>query len=284
LAPQLKTLALQSLCHVVLDFLDGMKPSSSLEKLTLKYNQLVTGELSRLCRILSKYPNLKELDLSYNRIEFLDGFVGKKLPSQLRRLDLRKVEMSEHSDLVDWGSVCSEEKSTQNHHRRRKAGDEILTLLKLLEENPMLWEVGGFEATRLNASLATLPSITASVSATASRNGSREFLPGQALSSRSDHLGQPRRKSLDTPRGKAVATNPNGSTIQNHPLLAEHMLDVNRSGRSLFRGKGSIPLSVWPLVLGRVNQIFSNHSHRQANAMFYMLRNAHDMWQHVCHD
>jgi hypothetical protein len=36
--------------------------------------------------------------------------------------------------------------------------------------------------------------------------------------------------------------------------LAEHYLDINESGRCLIEGDHPIPLSVWPIVLERVNQ------------------------------
>ena len=110
----------------------------------------------------------------------------------------------------------------------------------------------------------------------------------QKPKSSSCNPGNNSRKST-TSMGNSKSNNNSNNNItqttttpfQQYPLLAEHMLDINRSGRILFRDKQSIPLSVWPVVLGRVNQMFADHPQRRANAMFYMLRNAHDMWQHL---
>jgi hypothetical protein len=76
------------------------------------------------------------------------------------------------------------------------------------------------------------------------------------------------------------------SDFHEHKLyspLAEHYLDINESGRCLIEGDHPIPLSVWPIVLERVNKkltltergISEDEDHRRlsrrANAIYYLL-------------
>jgi hypothetical protein len=56
--------------------------------------------------------------------------------------------------------------------------------------------------------------------------------------------------------------------------LIEHYLDLNRSGKTLLSGNVSrpgIPLSVWPFVLERANQLFQENGRRQANVLYHLL-------------
>jgi hypothetical protein len=57
--------------------------------------------------------------------------------------------------------------------------------------------------------------------------------------------------------------------------LTEHYLDLNRSGRILLSANVSrpgIPLSVWPTVLERANQLNQkNAGRRQANVLYHLL-------------
>jgi hypothetical protein len=56
--------------------------------------------------------------------------------------------------------------------------------------------------------------------------------------------------------------------------LTEHYLDLNRSGRILLSGNVSrpgIPLSVWPVVLQRANELFQENGRRQANVLYHLL-------------
>jgi hypothetical protein len=56
----------------------------------------------------------------------------------------------------------------------------------------------------------------------------------------------------------------------------QHLLDFNKSGRVLVAVEGTppVPLSIWPLVLARANQLFASPSKapRQANAIFHLLQ------------
>jgi hypothetical protein len=57
--------------------------------------------------------------------------------------------------------------------------------------------------------------------------------------------------------------------------LTEHYLDMNRSGRILLSANVSrpgIPLSVWPTVLERANQLFQENGQRQANVFYHLLQ------------
>jgi hypothetical protein len=65
-----------------------------------------------------------------------------------------------------------------------------------------------------------------------------------------------------------------------HSPLAEHYLDINEIGRCLIEGEHPIPLSVWSMVLERVNQKLTRRDRRnkfrklrrrRANAIYYLL-------------
>jgi hypothetical protein len=49
----------------------------------------------------------------------------------------------------------------------------------------------------------------------------------------------------------------------------QHLMDFNRCGRILFCDRSILPLSVWPVVLGRANRL---QRARRPNAIFHMLQ------------
>jgi hypothetical protein len=64
--------------------------------------------------------------------------------------------------------------------------------------------------------------------------------------------------------------------------LANYWLDLNQCGRGLLfiSLKYSIPQSLWPIVLARVNRRFGNNwktDIRRANVLYYLLRNFPDI-------
>jgi hypothetical protein len=65
--------------------------------------------------------------------------------------------------------------------------------------------------------------------------------------------------------------------------LANYWLDLNHCGRGLLltSSKNSIPQSLWPVVLARVNRMFGNNwktDIRRASVLYYFLRNGPDIF------
>jgi hypothetical protein len=82
---------------------------------------------------------------------------------------------------------------------------------------------------------------------------------------------------------EALQLNPQLGKIENDwddrldpfPPDVRHLLDLNWCGRVLLGQDTSVPLSIWPVVLGRANTAFrqeSNQEERRANAIFHLLQ------------
>jgi Leucine-rich repeat (LRR) protein len=62
---------------------------------------------------------------------------------------------------------------------------------------------------------------------------------------------------------------------RSYPPQVQYLKDINRCGRILLEGRGitSIPLSAWPRILERTNNLLRYKVERNASALYYFLRN-----------
>jgi hypothetical protein len=70
-----------------------------------------------------------------------------------------------------------------------------------------------------------------------------------------------------------------GERFEKYSSRIEHLLDMNRCGRVLFRNGNQNPLSVWPGVLTRANCMFQDKPKRQANVVYGLVHGLVPIWE-----
>jgi hypothetical protein len=248
---------------------EGLQNNTTLETLTIGDSPATDLEVAELFRALSSHPKLRKLDL-------VGGQAGQQAVQALGHL----LAMSKLDDLSFSGQFEAENGYLVGSQNRMLAsalrGNQCLRKLSLSMNS--LGDEAPYPLAQAFSTCRMLEALDLS----------QNELRDTYLESLVSHLPSTLKK-LDVSENEftehwaekllltALEESPRLSDIRYHQFMArgvigrdiQHLMDFNWIGRILFCDRSDLPLSVWPVVLGRAIRLGTD---RSPNAIFLMLQ------------
>jgi Ran GTPase-activating protein (RanGAP) involved in mRNA processing and transport len=249
---------------------EGLQNNTTLETLAIRDSPTTDLEVAKLLRALSSHPKLKNLDLSGGQggqqaVQALQHLLSM---SDLHDLRFTRQYTAENGYLVGAqnGLLASALRGNQCLRKldlsSNDLGDEALDSLAQAFSTCRMLEVlylskNVLRDTDLETLLSHLPSTLKMLDV--SENEFTEHRAEKLLLTALE----------ESPRLSHISYYQQYTTICVIGRDIQHLMDFNWIGRILFCDRNDLPLSVWPVVLGRAIQLGSVSS---TDALFHMLQ------------